>query len=58
MRGQPSRSCSSPARERMAEVENPVADPEEAGGGGGGGDAAVVEGTGGRSLSGKQVLFI
>ena len=55
MRGQPSRSCSSPARERMAEVENPVADPEEAGGGG---DAAVVEGTGGRSLSGKQVLFI
>ena len=43
----------------MAEVENPVADPEEAGGGGGGGgDAAVVEGTGGRSLSGKQVLFI
>ena len=42
----------------MAEVENPVADPEEAGGGRGGGDAAVVEGTGGRSLSGKQVLFI
>ena len=32
----------------MAEVENPVADPEEAGGGRGGGDAAVVEGTGGR----------
>ena len=39
----------------MAEVENPVADPEEAGGAGG--DAAVVEGTGGRTL-GRQITLL
>ena len=39
----------------MAEVQNPVADPEEAGGAGG--DAAVVEGTGGRTL-GRQITLL